>query len=813
MSEQYIKWFDKISLEDIPSVGGKNASLGEMISNMTKFGIKIPYGFAITTEAYDKFLNDNHLNEYIANQLKKLGEVYNLVNLKRTGMNIRNKILACRFNQEMEDLISDAYLALSRRYRDTDGFKQNNTDVAIRSSGTMEDLPDASFAGQQETYLNVRNISDVLNCVVRCFASLYTDRAISYRVTKKLEGVIKISVGVQKMVRSDLGSAGVAFSIDSESGFDKVILINGAFGLGELVVSGKIKPDEILVFKEKLNDKNVPIIEKKIGQKNIKMIYGTNPGQKIETISLGKSYQNKMCINNDNILLLSKWIVKLEKYYTKLYNKWCPLDIEWAIDGLTNELYIVQARPETVYSRQNRDIINEYSISKTDNKILLEGVAVGTKVSTGKIKKMFNIDSRDCFEDGDNTFKPGDILVTDMTDPDWEPIMKISSGIITNRGGRTCHASIVARELGIPAVVGTLNGTEVLEDGTDITLSCAEGEVGKIYEGTVDYEQREIDISKLPKINTKLLLNVASPEKTFCYHSYPVHGVGLVREEFIFNNYIKVHPMALLKHRELNDKELTKEIEKLYRGFDNEVDYFVKKLAYGLAKIAATFYPNEVIVRFSDFKSNEYFNLLGGKYFEPKEENPMIGWRGASRYYSKNYKEAFGLECKAIKYLREVIGMDNVTVMIPFCRTVKECLEVQKVMEEYGLKRGENGLKVFLMCEIPSNVVLAKQFSEHIDGYSIGSNDLTQLTLGLDRDSELVQHIYDERDEAVKMMLKNVINTCKENKLKIGICGQGPSDYPELAGFLVQQGIDTISITPDSLVRSINVIHNVEKNL
>lgn len=815
IENKFIKWFDQISLSDLPLVGGKNASLGEMVSNMTQFGINVPFGFAITTEAYDKFIADNNLENYIEEQLQKLRDDYSLVNLKRTGMNIRNKILECRFDRDLEDLICDSYLSLSRKYRGVDGFRQNNTDVAIRSSGTMEDLPDASFAGQQETYLNVRNISDVLNCVIRCFSSLYTDRAISYRITKKLEGNIKISVGVQKMVRSDLGSAGVAFSIDSDSGFDKIILINGAFGLGELVVSGKIKPDEVLVFKPKLNDKNIPIIEKKIGQKNIKMIYGTNPGQKVETISLGKSYRNKICISDDNILLLSKWIIKLEEYYTELYKKWCPLDIEWAIDGLTNQLYIVQARPETVYSRKDRNIINEYSIDKNetkDHELLLEGIAVGKKVSTGKVKKMYNIDSRDCLEGENNVFQPGDILVTDMTDPDWEPIMKISSGIITNRGGRTCHASIVARELGIPAVVGTLNGTEVLEDDQDITLSCSEGEIGRIYEGTIKYKEKEIDISKLPKINTKLLLNVASPEKTFSYHSYPVNGVGLVREEFIFNNYIKVHPMALLKHKNLGDPELTKEIEKLYRGFDNEVDYFVKKLAYGLAKIAATFYPNEVIVRFSDFKSNEYCNLLGGKYFEPNEENPMIGWRGASRYYSENFKEAFGLECKAIKYVREIIGLENVTVMIPFCRTVGECVKVQEVMAEYGLKRGEHGLKVFLMCEIPSNVVLADEFSKHIDGYSIGSNDLTQLTLGLDRDSELVQHIYDERDEAVKMMLKNVIKSCKKNGIKIGICGQGPSDYPELAAFLVEQGIDTISITPDSLVKSIDVISSVERD-
>ena len=802
-NNNYIKWFDDISLQDLELVGGKNASLGEMISNMTKFGIKIPYGFAITTNIYDKFLNNNNLHEYIENQLLKLNNNYNLPNLKKTGLNIRNKILSCKFIKEIEDLILSSYLNLSNKYG------ENNTDVAIRSSGTMEDLPEASFAGQQDTYLNVKYKDNILKCIIKCFASLYTDRAISYRITQKLSGIPKISIGVQKMVRSDLGSAGVAFSIDPQSGFDKVILINGSFGLGELVVSGKIKPDEILVFKENLNNQwQIPIIEKKIGQKNIKMVYSEDINKKVEIVELDKSYENKICIDDNNILLLSKWIVKLEKYYSKLYNKWCPLDIEWAIDGLTNELYIVQARPETVCSKKNKNIINEYSISKNvNNKILLEGIAVGSKISNGNIKKMYEINL------DNNNFKPGDILVTDMTDPDWEPLMKISSGIITNKGGRTCHASIVARELGIPAIVGTLNGTEILKDGEFITLSCAEGEIGKVYKGKVEYKEKQIDISKLPKIKTQLLLNIASPEKTFMYHSYPVNGVGLVREEFIFNNYIKVHPMALLKHKELNDKELTQKIMELCKGFDNEIDYFIKKLAYGLAKIAATFYPNEVIVRFSDFKSNEYFNLLGGKYFEPKEENPMIGWRGASRYYSENYKEAFGLECKAIKYLRNIIGMDNVTVMIPFCRTVGECKRVLNVMNENGLVRGENGLKVFLMCEIPSNVILADEFSKYVDGYSIGSNDLTQLILGLDRDSELVQHIYDERDESVKLMLKNVIKTCKKNKLKIGICGQGPSDYPEFAKFLVEQGIDTISITPDSLVKTINIIHKVENNI
>jgi len=805
----FIKWFDDIGLKDINTVGGKNASLGEMYNNMELLKIDVPYGFAVTTQSYDLFMSSNNLSLFIRKKLEDLRDNYNLINLKRIGMIIRNKILEGSFLISLEKEILNSYKKLSNRYFDTDNNRQENTDVAVRSSGTAEDLPDASFAGQQETYLNVRTSKELIESIKQCFASLYTDRAISYRNTRKIKCEIKLSVCVQKMVRSDIGSAGVAFSIDTESGFDKIILINGAFGLGELVVSGQVKPDEILVFKSKLDGIHKPIIEKKIGEKTCKIIYGTNPGQKIEKISLDDSSKNKMCIDDDNIIKLSNWVITLEKYYTKLYKKWCPLDIEWAIDGLTKKLYLVQARPETVISKSNKDIIKEYRLLKTNNKILIEGIAVGHKIVTGKVKKMFSLDNRYSYG-SDSIFNPGDILVTDMTDPDWEPIMKISSGIITNRGGRTCHASIVARELGIPAVVGTLNCTEVLKDGMEVSLSCGEGDVGRIYDGIIDFEVTNTDITKLPKINTKLMLNVACPEKTFFYHNYPVHGVGLVREEFIFNNYIKVHPLAILNHLKLKDKELTQKINKLCMGYENEIDYFVKKLSYGISKIAATFYPNPVIVRFSDFKSNEYCNLLGGKYYEPKEDNPMIGWRGASRYYSKNFKPAFELECRAITYVRNIIGLDNVIVMIPFCRTVTECKKVLETMKEFGLERGVDGLKVYLMCEIPSNVILADEFTKYVDGFSIGSNDLTQLTLGLDRDSELVQHIYDERDDAVKYMLRSAIRTCKKNNTKIGICGQGPSDYPDFAAFLVEEGIDSISITPDSLIKTINVIHKVE---
>lgn len=804
----YIKWFDEIGLNDINEVGGKNASLGEMVSNFTELDIKIPYGFAVTTHAFDYFMKYNDLFNYINECVENITDNDDLVVLKRNGMKIRNSILEGNFPEEIEKDIIKAYHKLSQLYKDSDGNPQINTDVAVRSSGTAEDLPDASFAGQQETYLNVRTVKELLFSIKKCFSSLYTDRAISYRKSRKLFSNIKLSVAVQKMVRSDLGSAGVAFSVDTESGYDQIILINSAYGLGEIVVSGQVNPDEIIIFKPSLRGGKHCIIEKKIGNKTHKIVYATNPGKKIEKIRLDSSLKNKMSITNQQALELGRYVLKLEKYYSKVYNRTCPLDIEWAIDGITNELFIVQARPETVVSKTDKDTIMEYNVIKDNkfknSKILVRGVAVGKKMSTGRVRKLYSLDNREKLSQND-FFRPGDILVTDMTDPDWEPIMKISGGIITNRGGRTCHASIVARELGVPAIVGTINCTEVLKNDQEVSL-INDGDIGKVYSGQLNIKINEINIKELPPINTKLMFNIASPEIAFNYHNYPVHGVGLVRQEFMFNNYIKVHPMALLKHKELNDPELTKEINKLIEGYDDENDYFLKKLSYGLSRIGAAFKDHDVIVRFSDFKSNEYRNLLGGKHFEPIEENPMIGWRGASRYYSPKYREAFGMECKAIKYIRDEMGLTNIVVMIPFCRTVGECIRVQATMKEYGLERGKNGLRVYLMCEVPSNVILAEQFAKYIDGFSIGSNDLTQLTLGLDRDSELVQYLYDERNDAVKEMLKMVIRTCKRTGTKIGICGQGPSDYPELAEFLMKEGIDTISITPDSLLHTMNVL-------
>jgi pyruvate,water dikinase len=669
------------------------------------------------------------------------------------------------------------------------------TDVAVRSSATAEDLPDASFAGQQETYLNVRGPESLLEAVRNCFASLFTDRAISYRETFGFNHFdIGLSVCVQKMVRSDLGSSGVAFSIDTESGFKDVVLINGAYGLGEMVVQGSVSPDEFMVFKPTLHHGFSSIIEKRMGSKDKKMIYGDDPGKMTKIVNVPDYKANDFCISDEEVLKISEWVTLIERYYSERKNEWCPMDVEWAIDGMTKELFIVQARPETVHSRKENDKIIEYKLEKTEErKTLCEGIAVGDKLGAGNVKIMFSIDGRDGTMDGAD-FKDGEILVTDMTDPDWEPIMKKASAIVTNKGGRTCHAAIVAREMGIPAIVGCGNATELLEEGKLVTVSCAEGDTGFVYEGEVDYNIVETNLKDLPKVETPIMLNVASPDLAFKFSNLPHSGVGLAREEFIINNYIKVHPLALLQHQNLNDKELTEKIQTITQGYKDEETFFVKRLSYGIAKIAASFYPKEVIVRLSDFKTNEYRNLLGGEHFEPIEENPMIGWRGASRYYSPQYREAFGMECKAIKRVREKMGLDNVTVMIPFCRTVNELHRVYDVMEEYGLKRGQNDLKVFLMAELPSNIILAEEFSKHIDGFSIGSNDLTQLTLGLDRDSSLVASLYDERNEAVKKSISRLIKIAN------------------FAAFLVEEGIDTISVTPDSLLKTLKIISKFEKD-
>lgn len=803
-NSDYILNLSEVGIGDIELVGGKNASLGEMLQNLTQLGVNIPGGFVITVNAYNTFIEFNNLQDEIKKLVKSIDHT-NVESLRRAGLQVRNLIRNSKFPPDLSAEIIQAYYTLSGKY------DQQGTDVAVRSSATAEDLPDASFAGQQETYLNVRGPAALIDSVRNCFASLFTDRAISYRESFEYDHfLVGLSVCVQKMVRSDLGSSGVAFSLDTESGFKDVVVINGAYGLGEMVVQGSISPDEFIVFKPTLKDGYVSIIEKKLGVKDQKMVYGDDPDERVRIIPTERAAQNRFCLEDSAILQLAKWVTIIEDYYSRIKGHWCPMDVEWAIDGLTQELFIVQARPETIHSRKDHNTITEYIMHPHSSPAILKGIAVGDKIASGKVSIMYSLDKR--VMEG-HEFKEGDVLVTDMTDPDWEPIMKKAAAIITNKGGRTCHAAIVAREMGVPAIVGCGNATDLLSEGQLITASCAEGDQGIIYDGKLDFEVMETDLSSLPSINTALMLNVASPSLAFRFSHIPNKGVGLAREEFIINNYIQVHPLALMQHRKLNDPELTASIAKMIRGFADEEAYFIEKLSYGIAKIAASFYPERVIVRFSDFKSNEYFNLLGGKYFEPEEENPMIGWRGASRYYSEDYKAAFGLECKAIRQVREKMGLTNVAVMIPFCRTVDELLKVKATMAEFGLKQGKDDLQLYLMAELPSNIIMAREFAEHIDGFSIGSNDLTQLTLGLDRDSSLVAGLYDERNEAVKRMISMLIDTARECNVKVGICGQGPSDYPDFAQFLVEKGIGSISVTPDSVIKTIKAIHAIEQKI
>ncbi|WEK35458.1 MAG: phosphoenolpyruvate synthase [Candidatus Pseudobacter hemicellulosilyticus] len=793
----------EVGMNDLELVGGKNASLGEMLQNLTKLGVNIPGGFVITVHAYNQFVEHNGLAGTIRKLVKEI-DYDNVESLRRAGLQIRNLVRNSKFPPSLSAEIIEAYYTLSKIY------DQDGTDVAVRSSATAEDLPDASFAGQQETYLNVRGPAALIDSVRNCFASLFTDRAISYRETFNFDHFqVGLSVCVQKMVRSDLGSSGVAFSLDTESGFKDVIVINGSYGLGEMVVQGSVSPDEFIVFKPTLKKGFSSIIEKKLGVKDQKMVYGDDPDERVRIIPTEHVARYRFCLNDELILKLAKWVSLIEDYYTGIKKYWCPMDVEWAVDGLTQELFIVQARPETIHSRKKYNTITEYVMNHRaeDAKPILKGIAVGDKIASGNVSIMYSLDKR--VVEG-HEFKEGDVLVTEMTDPDWEPIMKKASAIVTNKGGRTCHAAIVAREMGVPAIVGCGNATQLLQEGQSITVSCAEGDEGFVYNGKLEYQRTETSLDELPGINTALMLNVASPALAFRFSHIPNKGVGLAREEFIINNYIGVHPLALLEHQQLNDPELTKAIQQLTKGYQSEEEFFINKLSYGIGKIASAFYPNKVIVRFSDFKSNEYFNLLGGKYYEPHEENPMIGWRGASRYYSDVYKPAFGMECKAIRRVREEMGLTNVVVMIPFCRTVTELVKVKQTMKEFGLVQGQDGLEVYLMAELPSNILMAKEFAEHIDGFSIGSNDLTQLTLGLDRDSALVAHLYDERNEAVKRMISMLITTAKEAGVKVGICGQGPSDFPDFAQFLVELGIDSISVTPDSVIKTIKAINKIE---
>lgn len=793
-AKELILGLDEVGINDIQIVGGKNASLGEMLNNLGGLGIKIPKGFIVTVEAYKQFVDYNDLSGFIAQTLEKLVSD-DLSLLHSCGEAIRNRIQKAEFPMELEQQIVQAYRELSFYYG------QENVDVAVRSSATAEDLPDASFAGQQETYLNVRGNEDILQSIKKCFASLFTNRAISYRKSFGYDHrEIGLSVCIQKMVRSDTGSSGVAFSLDTESGFKDVVLINGTFGLGELVVQGVISPDEFIVFKPTLAHGFHALIEKKLGKKDQKMVYGRG-SSKIQVVPTSAQEAKEFCLTDAQVHQLAKWVVSIEEYYTKIKGHWCPMDVEWALDGVTNELFIVQARPETIHSRKDSHKIVNYSLEGHDQcEVLLRGIAVGDKVGTGKVRIVDgHID-----DIGKVQFDMGDVLVTEMTDPDWEPLMKMASAIVTERGGRTCHAAIVARELGIPAVVGSQNARQLLENGCKVTVSCAEGDVGFVYKGFLDVIKTEINIHELPTSTVPIMLNVASPDVAFQYAGLPHSGIGLARLEFIINNYIKVHPLALLESDTIKDNDLSERVENLIRPYPDGRKFFTEKLAQGIAKIAASCYPRSVIVRFSDFKSNEYANLIGGKHYEPDEENPMIGWRGASRYYSKEYKEAFALECEAVKKVREEMGLDNVIVMIPFCRTVQELHKVYEIMAQNGLQRGKNGLKVYLMAELPSNFLLATEFCEYIDGFSIGSNDLTQLVLGLDRDSAQVAHLYDERNPAVKKMISILLRSLKARRVKVGICGQGPSDYPDFSKFLIEEGIDTISVTPDSFYKTLN---------
>jgi len=800
-----ILWFNQIGIKDIPLVGGKNASLGEMIQKLTPKGINIPDGFAVTAEAYKYFIKYNNLEEPIKKILSELDKS-NVEDLKKRGKKIRNLFLNGKMPDDLTDAIVKAYSDLEKQYG-------KNVDVAVRSSATAEDLPDASFAGQQETYLNIQGAKDVVDAVKKCFASLFTDRAISYRIDKGFDHLsVYLSAAVQKMIRSDKASSGVMFTIDTETGFKDVVYITGSWGLGEYVVQGTVNPDEFYVFKPTLKEGYRAIISKKVGAKQQKLIYGNNPSKSTVGVKTTDKERQSFILNDDEILTLAKWAILIEEHYGK------PMDIEWAKDGDgvkvgTGKLFIVQARPETVHSTKKENYYEVYQL-KGDGKVLCSGLAVGNRIGQGKacvIKEPSEI----------HLFKPGQILVTDMTDPDWEPIMKVAGAIITNRGGRTCHAAIISRELGIPCVVGAGNATEVIKPETEITVDCSKGEEGRVLEGIIPYEVKKIDLTTLPKTKTKIMMNVGIPEQAFSQGQIPNDGVGLARIEFIISSHIGVHPLALLDYPKLKQQannnpkiaKIVKEIDKRTPTYKNKPDFYVDKLAQGIAMIGAAFYPNDVIVRFSDFKTNEYANLIGGPLYEPVESNPMIGWRGASRYYDKKFEPAFALECLAIKKVREEIGLKNIKVMIPFCRTVEEGKKVIEVMKKYGLKQGENGLEIYVMCEIPSNVVLADEFAKVFDGFSIGSNDLTQLTLGLDRDSALVSHIYDERNQAVKKLVKQVINVAKEHGRKIGICGQAPSDFPEFAEFLVECGIDSISLIPDTVLKTRLYIAEKEKQL
>ncbi|MBD2100333.1 phosphoenolpyruvate synthase [Leptolyngbya sp. FACHB-261] len=816
-----VLWFEQVGIVDVPLVGGKNASLGEMIRQLSPQGVNVPTGFATTSHAFRYFIESAGLKARLQRLLAEL-DVENVNNLRERGRQARTLILDTPFPADLEEAILNAYVQLSQRYGVNVDLcdrlvgdelqacisRHSGVDVAVRSSATAEDLPDASFAGQQESYLNINGINSVLEACHMCFASLFTDRAISYRTIKGFDHFeIALSVGVQKMVRSDLASSGVMFSIDTETGFKNAALVTAAYGLGENVVQGVVNPDEYIVFKPTLKQGFRPILEKRLGSKKIKMTYDIGGSKPTSNVLVSKAEQARYALNDDEILKLAEWTCIIEDHYSRVREAYSPMDIEWAKDGATGELFIVQARPETIHSQKTNNILKTYRLTGTKHsQPLLTGRAVGEMIGQGRVRTIVDVRKLDEFQEGE-------VLVTTRTDPDWEPIMKRASAVITNQGGRTCHAAIIARELGIPALVGCDNATDILRDDQEVTVSCAEGEEGYVYDGLLTFEIEELELGNLPRTRTQVLMNVGNPQEAFRLSLLPNDGVGLARTEFIIANHIKVHPLALLHFDTLKDKAAKWEISQLTAQYEDLPTYFVDKLASGIGILAAAFYPKPVIVRMSDLKSNEYANLLGGREFEPEEENPMIGWRGASRYYDPKYRDAFGLECKAFKRVREEMGLTNVIPMIPFCRTPAEGRKVLAEMAKHGLVQGENGLQVYVMCELPSNVELADRFSEIFDGFSIGSNDLTQLTLGLDRDSALVSHLFDERDEAVKRKLQRVIACAKQFNRKIGICGQAPSDYPEFAGFLVEQGIDSISLNPDSVLKARLAIAKTEAAL
>nr|WP_288497922.1 phosphoenolpyruvate synthase [uncultured Pseudomonas sp.] len=778
---EYVVSLDKLGNHDVEHVGGKNASLGEMISNLAGAGVSVPGGFATTAQAYRDFLEQSGLNAQIHEALDAL-DVEDVNALAKTGAQIRQWVMDAEFPSELNEQIRTAFAAMAGG--------NDNMAVAVRSSATAEDLPDASFAGQQETFLNIRGVENVIRAAKEVFASLFNDRAIAYRVHQGFDHkLVALSAGVQRMVRSETGTAGVMFTLDTESGFRDVVFITGAYGLGETVVQGAVNPDEFYVHKQTLEAGRPAILRRNLGSKAIKMVYGdeAKAGKSVKVVDVDRADRARFCLTDAEVSELAKQAMIIEKHYGR------PMDIEWAKDGDDGKLYIVQARPETVKSRASATVMERYLL-KEKGTVLVEGRAIGQKIGSGKVRVINDVSEMD-------KVQPGDVLVSDMTDPDWEPVMKRASAIVTNRGGRTCHAAIIARELGIPAVVGCGNATHALRDGQGVTVSCAEGDTGFIFEGELGFDVRQNSIDAMPELPFKIMMNVGNPDRAFDFAQLPNAGIGLARLEFIINRMIGVHPKALLNMDGL-PPEIQESVEKRIAGYDDPVNFYVEKLVEGISTLAAAFWPKKVIVRLSDFKSNEYANLIGGKLYEPEEENPMLGFRGASRYISESFRDCFELECRALKKVRNVMGLTNVEIMVPFVRTLGEAKQVVDLLAENGLARGQDDLKVIMMCELPSNAILAEEFLEYFDGFSIGSNDLTQLTLGLDRDSGIVAHLFDERNPAVKKLLSNAIQACNKAGKYIGICGQGPSDHPDLARWLMEQGIESVSLNPDSVLET-----------